>query len=98
MSTRTWITAFQCLNCHLRYQTCPAVPGSRARPLDDVAEADAAGLVAAELDEGDLVGRDENPSALLRGQREDRRAAWRAECRREVAFDLFRGRVGVHDQ
>src|SRR5215831_18516528 len=31
----------------------PAVPGSRAGPLYDVAEADAAGLVAAELDEGD---------------------------------------------
>src|SRR6516162_1915019 len=57
------------------HRTRPALPspdGVPGGPLDDVAEADAAGLVAAELDEGDLVGRDENPDALLRGQSEDR--------------------------
>src|SRR5215470_5216373 len=51
----------------------PALPSQEAvpGPLADVAEADAAGLVAAELNEGDLVGRDENPAALLHGQSED---------------------------
>src|SRR6516225_418806 len=68
------------------HRTRPAVPSPDGvpGPLDDVAEADAARLVAAELDEGDLVGRDQNPAALLRGQSEDRGAVWRAECRREV--------------
>src|SRR5579872_3606236 len=50
MSTRTGITTFQCP------LALPTVPDGE---LDDVAEADAARLVAAELHEGDLVGGNE---------------------------------------
>src|SRR5487761_1249471 len=71
MSTRTGITTFH----------SPIVTTVPDAELDDVAEADAPRLVAAELNEGDLVG-----------------GAVRAQCRREVAFDLLRGRVRVHDE
>src|SRR5487761_1236442 len=87
MSTRTGITTFH----------SPIVTTVPDAELDDVAEADAPRLVAAELNEGDLVSGDEQPAALLGAQREDGGAV-RAQCRREVAFDLLRGRVRVHDE
>src|SRR5450432_2360981 len=66
--------------------------------LADVAEPYPAGRVGAELDEGDLVSRDEYPPALLRRQREDGRAVGRGQRGRQVSLKLRRVRVGVDDE
>src|SRR6185437_1832098 len=89
MSTRTGITTFQCP------LALPTVPDGE---LDDVAEAHAARLVAAELHEGDLVGWNEYPAALQGAQCEDGGPVLGGECRRQVTLDLFRRGVGVHDE
>src|SRR6516165_11718082 len=72
--------------------------GPPPRPLAEVAEADAAALLAAELDERDLVGRDQDAAAFLGGQRQEPGAVGSAQRGLEVTLDLCRGRVGFHDE
>src|SRR5579871_4526150 len=76
-------------------------PASSARPdrlaLAALAEPDPALVIGAVLDIGDLVGGDQDLAALGHRQREDGmgRVGQRGS---ELALDVLRRRVGLHDQ
>src|SRR5689334_9291682 len=81
----------------------PRTPELPREPHDvlesnDVAETDPARLIRTELDKGYFVSGDENPAALLGGEREDGLAVHGGKRRGQVALDLFGGRVGLYHE